>query len=171
MSKKFVELFLLVGFLVLAVLLYGSTAAYPQAVQGSTAAYVRFLAISLGILCLFETIFCFRRKRTAAKQDASQGQEAKGEDDKPSSDEETFRIGAHPKAFWLLFLLLMLYAGAFSYLGFYVASAFFLPLTMFALGARKLISICLTTLGVLGFVYVVFEQILEVYMPAGTFFG
>ncbi len=157
MSKKIVELILLSAFLVLAVLLYGSTADYPQNVQGSTAAYVRFLAISIGILCAFEVVFCLRRKNITAQD----GQET------PST---SFSVGKHPKSFWMLFLLLLVYAGLFPYFGFYIASAIFLPVTMFALGARKLVTISLSTLGVLGFVYVVFERILEVYMPVGTFF-
>ncbi len=162
MSKKTVELILLGAFLVLAVLLYGSTAAYPQNVQGSTAAYVRFLAISLGVLCAFEIIFSFRRKSNSdLTAEATHSQTEK---------DARFSVGAKPKVFWLLFLLLMLYACIFPYLGFYVSSALFLPLTMFALGARSLVTIPLTTLGVLAFVYVVFERILEVYMPIGSLF-
>ncbi len=160
MTKKSVELILLVAMLVLSVLLYSSTAAYPQAVQGSTAAYVRFLAVAMGILCLFEGIFCLRRKNPQTS--ASDAEE--------NTQNTSFSVGAHPKAFWSLFILLMAYGGIFSFVGFYIASALFLPITMFVLGARKPITISLTTLGVLGFVYVVFERILEVYMPMGTFF-
>ena len=56
MTKRVAELLLLSAFLVLAVLLYMSTASYPESVQGSTANYVRFLAISLGILCAVELL-------------------------------------------------------------------------------------------------------------------
>ncbi len=160
MSKRLVELIILGALLVLAVLLYGSTAAYPQAVQGSTAAYVRFLALALGLLCLFETISSlirYKKHKNHAQQSSS-------------DTEALFSIGKNPQKFWVLFVLLLFYAGIFSYLGFYIASALFLPITMYALGARKPLSISLTTLGVLGFVYVVFERILEVYMPIGTYF-
>ncbi len=159
MTKKHVELIILGALLVLSVLLYSSTAAYPQAVQGSTAAYVRFLAGAMGLLCLFEGIFCLRRKNPTPSAEGQNPAHA-----------EKFSVGAHPKIFWILFLLLLAYGGIFPYLGFYVASALFLPITMLALGARKPVTISLTTLGVLGFVYAVFERVLEVYMPVGSFF-
>ncbi|MFI3272091.1 MAG: tripartite tricarboxylate transporter TctB family protein [Pseudomonadota bacterium] len=155
MPKKYAELLLVGAFFVLAVLLYGSTAAYPNAVQGSTAAYVRFLAVSLGILCAIQLLlFALRAK----KQSAEDSEKAK----------EIFHLSTSPKPFWTLLIVLLAYAGAFSYLGFYLASAIFLPVTMFLLGARSLISIILTTAGVLAFVYAVFERLLEVYMPVGS---
>lgn len=160
MPKKYAELFLVGAFFVLAVLLYGSTAAYPNAVQGSTAAYVRFLAICLGILCVFELgLFVLRNKRKA-----SQAEDA----ETSSKSQESFHITTNPKPFWTLFIVLLVYSGAFPYLGFYVSSAIFLPLTMLILGARNPITIVLTTAGVLGFVYGVFETLLEVYMPTGS---
>ncbi len=165
MTKKSVELIILGALLVLSVLLYSSTAAYPQAVQGSTAAYVRFLAGAMGLLCLLEGVFCLRRKNTSPESSA---ESSAGEH--KDAQAATFSVGAHPKTFWILFLLLMAYGGIFPYLGFYVSSALFLPITMLALGARKPVTISLTTLGVLAFVYLVFESVLEVYMPVGTFF-
>ncbi len=157
MPKKVVESLILGILLVVAVFLYTSTAAYPQAVQGSTAAYVRFLAVCMGGLCALELLFCLRRKNTSSSE---QVQDAK----------ESFSLVAKPKPFWALLFLLVMYAGLFSYTGFYIASALFLPVTMFVLGARKPVTIALTTLGVLGFVYAVFERLLEVYMPVGSFF-
>ncbi len=160
MPKKYAELLLVGAFFVLAVLLYGSTAAYPNAVQGSTAAYVRFLAICLGALCAFELALIILRQK---KQQAANADTAEATD----KSSETFHLSKNPKPFWTLFIVLLVYAGAFSYLGFYLSSAIFLPVTMFLLGARNIISIALTTAGVLTFVYVVFERLLEVYMPLG----
>ncbi len=148
MSKKYAELLLLGAFLVVAVLLYWSTADYPKAVQGSTAEYVRFLALSTGILCVLDFITTMRSKKS----------------------EKKLILSASPTRFWLLCVFLVLYTLSFSLLGFYVASALFLPLTMYMLGARNISSICLTTLGVLAFVYGIFEKTLEVYMPVGSLF-
>ncbi len=148
MPKKYAELLLIGLFLLVAVFLYVSTAAYPKAVQGSTAEYVRFLALSLGLLCVIDGIISIRAKK----------------------DSTRVQLSKSPKKFWILFLLLLIYAASFPLLGFYIASALFLPSTMLVLGARNLSSICLTTLGVLAFVYGVFEKLLEVYMPIGSLF-
>ena len=161
MPKKYVELFLLGTFLAVAVFLYISTATYPQAVQGSTAAYVRFLAVCMGLLCAVEILFCYFRKGRNTQN---------VQNDEQKSHSDVFYIGTRPLMFWSLLLVLVIYAASFSYLGFYIASALFLPITMFILGARKPISIASSTLFVLLFVYAVFERILEVYMPIGTLF-
>ncbi|SIO28088.1 tripartite tricarboxylate transporter TctB family protein [Halodesulfovibrio marinisediminis] len=152
MTKRFAELLLLGGFLVLAVLLYNSTAAYPKFVQGSTAAYVRFLAICLGILCLFELFFSSKNKK-------ENGQKA------------PLNMADAPRRFWGLCILLFIYAASFEFLGFYLASAIFLPTTMFLLGARKPVSITLTTVSILLFVYLVFEKLLGVFLPTSSLFG
>lgn len=153
MSKKLTEFILLGGFLVLAVLLYGSTASYPQFVQGSTAAYVRFLAVSLGIFCAAELLLAVRRLNHNQNKQS-----------------EKLNLAAQPRQFWCLFIMLILYAIGFEYLGFYLSSALFLPITMFILGARKPLSIILTSAGILGFVYLVFERLLGVYMPVSSLF-
>ncbi|MFV0421064.1 tripartite tricarboxylate transporter TctB family protein [Oleidesulfovibrio sp.] len=154
MPKKYAELILLGGFLVLAVLLFSSTASYPKSVQGSTAEYVRFLGLSTGILCVLQIILSMRAKGKAKEK-----------------QQEKLKIAAAPRPFWLLVVLLLLYAAGFEFLGFYLASAIFLPVTMVMLGARKPLSIILTSGGVLGFVYFVFEKLLGVYMPVSSLFG
>lgn len=152
MTKRFAELLLLGGFLVLAVLLYNSTAAYPKFVQGSTAAYVRFLAICLGILCLAELFLASKKK---------------GKDNLNAP----LNMADAPRKFWGLCILLFLYAASFEFLGFYLASAVFLPVAMLLLGARKPLPVGLTAVGILLFVYIVFEKLLGVFLPTSSLFG
>jgi len=152
-SKRLAELLLLVGFLVLAVLLYRSTAAWSPLVQGSTAMYARFLAVGLGVLCLYE-LTVFIRNRSADDE------EGRGK----------LALAANPWRFWGLVGLLVIYAGTFDRLGFYLSSGIFLPLAMLLLGARKPLTIILTTAGVLLFVYLVFVRLLEVPLPGGILF-
>lgn len=154
MTKRFAELLLLGGFLVLAVLLYNSTAAYPKFVQGSTAAYVRFLAICLGILCLTELFITSKNKK-------------KEQDSQPAA----LNMAEAPRRFWGLCILLFIYAASFEFLGFYLASAIFLPTAMLLLGARKPLHFGVTTIGILLFVYLVFEKLLGVFLPTSSLFG
>ncbi len=151
MSRRVAEALLLSAFLVLAVLLFRSTASYPESVQGSTAMYVRFLGAALGFLCALELIFSFKKR--------GEGKPAKKMD-----------IAVNPVRFWGLLLLLVIYCAALSKLGFYLASALFLPLSMLLLGARNFLTILLTSGGVLLFVYLVFARLLEVSLPMGTLF-
>ncbi|UZP67577.1 tripartite tricarboxylate transporter TctB family protein [Desulfovibrio mangrovi] len=156
MTRKLAELILLGGFLVLAVLLYSSTASYPQSVQGSTAEYVRFLGLSLGILCVAEVLITARAKKKGKKDDNA---------------DKKLVVADMPIRFWGLLILLVIYGLTFEILGFYLASGLFLPLAMLLLGARKILSIGLTTIGILGFVYLVFEKLLGVFMPSFSLFG
>ena len=150
MTKRLAELLILTGYLILAVLLYLGTASYPVSVQGSTALYVRFLGIALAFFCSLELFLWFKNR----------GQE----------ETEKMTIATIPGRFWGLFILLLLYSISLSYLGFYLASAVFLPLAMLLLGAKKLLSICLTSAGVLLFVYLIFAKLLEVPLPEGSLF-
>jgi len=150
MTKRLAEVFILGGYLILAVLLYRSTASYPASVQGSTAMYVRFLGVALGSLCALELLFWVQRR--------------------PKVQPVVLTIAAAPLRFWGLLILLILYAVALTPLGFYVSSAIFLPMAMLLLGARKPLSIILTSGGVLLFVYLVFAKLLAVPLPASTMF-
>lgn len=150
MNKRLVGLALLAGFLGLAVLLHRSTASYPAFVQGSTASYVRFLAWSLGILCVADLLFALRHRKS---------EESEGETG-----------GTNARRFWSLLVLLAVYSWALGVFGFFLSSVVFLPLTMVAMGARRPVSIAGTTAGILAFVYVVFVQLLEVSLPEGTLF-
>ena len=150
MTKRLAELLVLSGYLILAVLLYRSTASYPASVQGSTALYVRFLGMALGFFCSLEIFLWYKNRGQAAT--------------------EKMTIAAVPMRFWGLFILLLIYSAALSYLGFYLSSALFLPLAMLLLGAKSPISITLTSAGVLLFVYLVFAELLEVPLPEGVLF-
>jgi putative tricarboxylic transport membrane protein len=150
MTKRLAELLILSGYLILAVLLYRSTASYPVSVQGSTALYVRFLGMALGVFCCLEIFLWFKNRNQATT--------------------EKLTIATVPMRFWGLFILLLIYSTALSYLGFYLSSALFLPLAMLLLGAKKPLSIGLTSIGVLLFVYLVFAKLLEVPLPEGSLF-
>ena len=150
MTKRLAELIILSGYLILAVLLYRSTASYPVSVQGSTALYVRFLGMALGLFCSLELYLWFRNRSQATT--------------------EKMTIATVPMRFWGLFILLLIYSTALSYIGFYISSALFLPLAMLLLGAKKPLSITLTSAGVLLFVYLVFATLLEVPLPEGSLF-
>ncbi len=150
MTKRIAELLILSGYLILAVLLYRSTASYPASVQGSTALYVRFLGMALGVFCSLELFLWFKNR----------GQ----------TESEKLTIATVPMRFWGLFILLLIYSAALSYVGFYISSGLFLPLAMVMLGAKKPVSISLTSIGVLLFVYLVFAKLLEVPLPEGSLF-
>lgn len=150
MTKRLTEIVILGLFVVLAILLYHSTGSYPKSVQGSTAVYVRFLAASLGLLCLIQVSLWFKARAKDGKK--------------------TLGIVVDPQRFWGLLICLVLYCIAFGPLGFYISSALFLPVTMYVLGSRKYVAIGLTTAGVLVFVYLVFWKLLEVPLPEATLF-
>jgi putative tricarboxylic transport membrane protein len=149
MSKRIVELLLLGTFLILAVLLYRSTANFPSTVQGSTAMYVRFLAVALGLLCALELFFSLKKKQTEAKK---------------------MDLAPRPVRFWGLLVLLVIYSALQPTLGFYLASMLFLPPAMLLLGGRKPLTIGLSTAAVILFVYLVFDRLLQVALPSGTIF-
>ena len=150
MTRRLSEILILGIFLILSVSLYKSTASFPEMVQGSTANYVRFLALSLGILCLVE-FFLWMKKRAH-----DQG--------------EKLNMTAAPFRFWSLLILMFIYSLLLEYLGFYVNSALFLPITMLLLGARKVLSMALTSGGLLLFVFLVFGKILGVPLPESSLF-
>ena len=150
MTKRIAELLLLSVFLLMAVLLYRSTTAFPEVVQHSTAAYVRFLALCLGGLVVVELLLWVKNRSTAEKK--------------------MLNLTSAPVRFWSLLVIMFGYAMLLEPLGFYLASALFLPVTMVILGARKKLQITLTSGGVLLFVYFVFAQLLSVPLPESTFF-
>ncbi len=135
----------------LAVVLYTSTAGFPEMTQGSTATYIRFLAISLGILSLLELLLKMRKSERG-------------------KDREQMKITDTPVKFTALLVLMFVYAMLLEPLGFYVASAMFLPLAMYILGSREYLTAGLTTGGVLLFVYLVFGLLLGVPLPESTLF-
>ncbi|PID43435.1 MAG: hypothetical protein CSB48_05045 [Proteobacteria bacterium] len=150
MTKRLAELLLLIGFLVLAVLLYQSTASYPPSVQGSTAMYVRFLGVALAVLCAFELLLWIQQRGKV--------------------QEEKLTMTGAPVRFWGLLILLSACSALMSTFGFYLTSAVYLPLGMLLLGERKPLRIVLTSVATMLFIYLVFEEILEVPLPEGEIF-
>ena len=151
MTKRLAEAVILGAFLIVAVLLYRSTAHYPPSVQGSTAMYVRFLATSLTILSAVELLLWVKNRSAASG--------------------EKMNLTTAPLRFWGLLVLMVIYTFSLSSIGFYLGSALFLPATMLVLGARKPVPIVLTTAGVLLFVYLVFARLLEVPLPEASWFA
>jgi putative tricarboxylic transport membrane protein len=152
MTKRITERLILAAFVVTAALLYRSTANFPEVTQSSTAMYIRFLAVTLGALCLVELGLNLRKKIKAGSAAAR------------------LKITDAPMYFWSLLILMVIYALLLQPLGFYLASSLFLPLTMYTLGGRRPWLILLTSAGVLLFVYLVFVLILEVPLPRATLF-
>lgn len=150
MTKRLAEILVLSLFAVIAIMLYRSTASFPDMTQGSTGTYIRFLAVCLGALSLLELGLNMRKK---AKEDTS-----------------VLNITSAPGMFISLLILMFLYAILLEPLGFYLASALFLPATMYMLGARKPVSIVLTSGGVLLFVFLIFAKLLGVPLPESTLF-
>jgi putative tricarboxylic transport membrane protein len=150
MTRRVAELLLLSVLVVVAVLLHKSTAGFPQVVQNSTAAYVRFLALCLGGLAAVE-FFLTVKKRS-------------------SGQEKMLDMTAAPLRFWGLLICMFGYALLLEPLGFYFASALFLPAAMVLMGARKKMQVILTSAGVLLFVYAVFAKLLSVPLPESSLF-
>lgn len=150
MTKRLTEILILGAFLFISVGLYKSTASFPDMVQGSTATYIRFLSISLGLLCLVEVGLWMRKK--------SQEQGKK------------LNMTSAPFRFWSLLILMFIYSLLLEFFGFYVTSALFLPVGMFVLGARSVVSIGLTSGSVLLFIFLVFGKILGVPLPESSLF-
>ena len=102
MTQRLISILLLVGLMILAVLLYRSTASYPAYVQGSTASYVRFLGLTMGILCVVDLLLSLSRQRKMAE------------------GEQTEQTGStNIKRFWALLVLLIVYSLALDPIGFY----------------------------------------------------
>ncbi|MBE0585723.1 MAG: tripartite tricarboxylate transporter TctB family protein [Desulfofustis sp.] len=150
MTKRTAELIVLSVFLVIALALHRSTATFPDSVQGSTAAYVRFLAICLGGLCLLELLLWAKNRPVGAKK--------------------MLALTAAPVRFWGILILMFGYAMLLEQVGFYLASSLFLPAAMVLLGSRKTPLITITSGSVLLFVYLVFAKLLSVPLPESTLF-
>ena len=147
MQKKWADRTLLAVFIVLAVLLFGSTASYPGIAQTTSARYVRFLAVFMGILCTAQLVFGLARDHGS----------------------DLLKLTDHWGRFLSLLAGLVVFALLFEPLGFYLSAAVFIPVISWALGYRRPIVIGLTTFGLLGFVWVVFVQLLSVRLPGVAF--
>ena len=70
----------------------------------------------------------------------------------------------------IMYLIIIGYVALMVTLGFFVASAIFMPAAMFYLGYRKPIPMICVTAGMLGFVWLLFVYSLKVRLPSGLLF-
>lgn len=148
MTKKIVDFIILFFCVVIAVLLYRSTADFPSVSQNSTANYIRFLALSTGILSLLQIYYSYRK-----------------------NDNEAVEFYTDKKKFFAFLILLIVYILLIAYFGFILSTALFLPATMFFMGHRKIKTIIFASAGLLLFLQVLFVSILQVPLPRGSIFG
>ncbi len=145
MSKKYIDVLVSIFFIVLAILLYRSTATYPKSALFTTAVYVKFLAISLGIAGILQLFFSF-------KIDISQ----------------KIIFAKNPKKFFILVVSLILYVWIMRYIGFIISTLLFLPSTMWFMGYKKFIKSIIISIGITLFVYILFVRIFEIQLPEAT---
>ncbi|HHI69407.1 MAG TPA: tripartite tricarboxylate transporter TctB family protein [Rhodobacteraceae bacterium] len=143
MTKKTVDRAVLALIIVMAVLLYVSTANYPGIAKTTSAKYVRFLAVFIGGLSVVQLGHSLLRDRSL----------------------DRLILTGHLPRFLGLLLALIVFSLVFEPLGFFIPAAVFIPTVAFMLGYRNPIIIGLTTAGVLGFVYLVFVKLLSVNLP------
>lgn len=147
MSRKMLDAAVLAGFVVLAVLLYLSTAEYTGIAQRTSARYVRFLALSFGGLSAVQLVLALR----------------------PSASDAALDLFGRAGRFFGLLAALILFASVFERLGFFIPAALFIPVVAWMLGYRNVLAIGLTTAGVLAGVYLIFVRLLSVNLPGPGF--
>ncbi len=148
MTRKMTDYIILIFCVILAVLLHRSTANYAEISQNSTGEYVRFLALSLGLLSAIQIFINFKK-----------------------NDNTTVEFYRDKKRFFTLIILLVIYGLLISFFGFIISTALFLPLTMYLMGHREIKVIVLSSGGLLLFLQVLFVTILQVPLPKGIIFG
>ena len=146
MHKKVIDSAVLALFLLMAVLLYISTAKYPGIAQTTSAYYVKFLAIFIGVLSAVQLAWGLY-----------------------SSAQGKLHIADNLPRFLGLLGSLIVFGAVFEHLGFFISALIFIPVVSLILGYRNHTIIALTTLGVLAFVYLVFVKLLSVSLPGFNF--
>lgn len=71
---------------------------------------------------------------------------------------------------FVIFGIMIAYAVLLYYFGFIPATLVFVAATMLAMGERRPAWIGLTTVGITGFIYVLFALVMNVILPKGIFF-
>lgn len=147
MNKKYIDIILSLGLIVLAITLYKSVDSFRASSIVTTGIYIKFLAISLGLASLFELI-------------------------KASfiNENKTITFTQNPKKFFLLIILLIVYIIIMEYFGFIISTLIFLPLTMKAMGYDKLILSLVYSTFIIVFVYLLFVQVFEIPLPEAIIF-
>lgn len=147
-SKRYADFIILALMLIIAIAVYQSTADYPKFSQKTTAIYVKFLALSLGILCCLQLALSARSKDIKMKQKA--------------------HFFSNPTKFFALFIAVIIYASVMDHLGFFLSSALFIPVACFIMNYRNNKVTAIVTIGTLAFVYFVFSQFLGVPLPESS---
>lgn len=70
----------------------------------------------------------------------------------------------------IIFVIMIAYAVLLHFFGFIPATLVFVAATMLAMGERRPMWILLTTLGITGFIYVLFALVMNVVLPQGVLF-
>jgi len=147
MTKKNVDRAVLALLIVMAVLLYYSTASFKGIAIKTSAKYVQFLAVFIGGLSVVQLGHSLLKERSY----------------------DLLILTENWPRFLALLISLIAFALVFEHLGFFLPAAIFIPLVSYLLGYRRPVVIGLTTVGVLGFVYLVFVQMLSVNLPGVTY--
>ncbi len=147
MTKKTADRAILALFIVMAVLLYISTANYPGIAKTTSAKYVRFLAVFIGLLSTVQLAHSLYKDRSHNR----------------------LVLTENMPRFLGLLAALIVFALTFEPLGFFIPAAVFIPVVAIMLGYRRPVVIGLTTVGVLLFVYLVFVKLLAVNLPGINF--
>ena len=119
---------------------------YPESTQDKTAVYVRFLAGALGFLSILLLIKAII-----------------------SHVPKSLDFVKRPRAFFSLVVALIIYVLIMLKAGFFISSALFLPVTMWLMGHRNFLTIGVSTVGLLGFIYLLFVQLFGVPLPEINF--
>ena len=147
MTKKYIDRAVLLFFIIVAVLLYLSTADYPGIAKTTSAYYVKFLAVFIGVLSVIQLIISLIK----------------------DINYERLHISDHLPRFFGLLISLIIFALFFEKLGFFISAGVFIPVVALILGYRNYIALVLTTFSVLLFVYLVFVKLLSVNLPGFNF--
>jgi len=145
MSKKYIDIVLSIFFIILAVLLYRSTATFPKSALFTTAVYIKFLAYLLAITGFVQLVKSIRSDATI-----------------------TVIFAKNPKNFFILILSLIVYVWIIRYVGFIISTLIFLPVTMRYMGYKKFRKSIIISAGITLFVYVLFVQIFSIQLPEAT---
>jgi putative tricarboxylic transport membrane protein len=144
MTKKIMDRVVLILFIVMSIALYVSTADYSGIAKTTSAHYVKFLAIFIGVLSTLQlAINLFKEKRR-----------------------DPLQLSEHLPRFLGLLVALVVFALLFERLGFFLSAGVFVPVVALMLGYRNYISIVVTTCTLLLFVYLIFVQLLQVNLPS-----
>lgn len=146
MSRRSVDRIVLLGFVILAVLLFHSTASFSGIALNTSAKYIRFLAVSMGLLSMVQLGLSLWREH----------------------ETEPLALTENYPRFLGLIAALAAFALSFANLGFFIPAALFIPAIALMLGQRNPLVIGGVTVGMLVVVYLIFDLLLGIRLPGPT---